>query len=67
VAARLLIAWNAGTWLYFIASGTMIARATPQSMRRRARMSDEGRFFILVLTSLAAPAIVAELDIVYRR
>ena len=36
--------------------------------RRRARMSDEGRFFILVLTSLAAvaaiAAIVAELAIV---
>src|SRR6202047_568047 len=46
----------------------MIARATPQSMRRRARTSDEGRFFILVLTSLAAlaaiAAIVAELAIV---
>jgi uncharacterized membrane protein len=67
LATRLLIAWNAGTWLYFIASGIMIARATPQSMRRRARMSDEGRFFILVLTSLAAlaaiAAIVAELAI----
>jgi uncharacterized membrane protein len=58
-ATRLLIAWNAGTWLYFIASGIMIARATPQSMRRRARMSDEGRFFILVLTSLAAIAAIA--------
>jgi hypothetical protein len=33
--------------------------------RRRARMSDQGRFFILVLTSLAAvAAIVAELAIV---
>jgi uncharacterized membrane protein len=32
VAARRLIAWNAGTWPYFIASGTMIARATPQSV-----------------------------------
>ncbi|MDQ6867653.1 MAG: DUF1345 domain-containing protein [Pseudomonadota bacterium] len=68
LATRLLIAWNAGTWLYFIASGIIIARATPQSMRRRARMSDDGRFFILVLTSLAAilaiAAILAELAIV---
>jgi uncharacterized membrane protein len=67
-ATRLLIAWNAGTWLYFVASGIMIARATPQTMRRRARTSDEGRVFILVLTSLAAlaaiAAIVAELAIV---
>jgi uncharacterized membrane protein len=68
LATRLLIAWNGGTWLYFIASGIMIAQATPQSMRRRARTSDDGRFFILVLTSLAAiaaiAAIVAELAIV---
>ena len=59
LGTRLLIAWNAGTWLYFIASGIMIARATPQSVRWRARMSDEGRFFILVLTSLAAIASIA--------
>jgi hypothetical protein len=26
LATRLLIAWNAGTWLYFIASGITIAR-----------------------------------------
>jgi uncharacterized membrane protein len=68
LATRLLIAWNAGTWFYFIASGTMIARATPQLIRRRAETSDEGRFFILVLTSLAAiaaiAAIVAHLAIV---
>jgi uncharacterized membrane protein len=56
LATRLLIAWNAGTWLYFIASGGMIARATPQSIQRRARMSDEGRFFILVLTRSETPA-----------
>jgi uncharacterized membrane protein len=30
-----------------------------QSMRRRARTSDEGKFFILVLTSLAAIAAIA--------
>ncbi|MGH8734157.1 MAG: DUF1345 domain-containing protein, partial [Burkholderiales bacterium] len=68
LVTRLLIAWNAGTWFYFIATGIMIARASPQSIRRRARTSDEGKFFILVLTSLAAiaavAAIVAELDIV---
>ena len=68
LATRLLIAWNTGTWFYFIATGIMIARATPQSVRRRARMSDEGSFFILVLTSLAAiaaiAAIVAHLAIV---
>jgi uncharacterized membrane protein len=67
-AARLLIAWNAGAWFYFISAGIMIARATPQTLRERAAASDEGRLFILLLTSLAAiasmAAIVAELGAV---
>jgi uncharacterized membrane protein len=62
---RFLIDWNVGVWFYFVTVGVMIARASPQSMRRRARISDEGRFFILVFTSLAAlvsiAAIVAQL------
>jgi uncharacterized membrane protein len=56
---RLLIAWNAGTWLYFFLSGIMFYTATTESMRRRARDSDEGRFFILILTSFAAIASIA--------
>lgn len=59
LSTRLLIAWNAGTWIYFITSGIMIARATPESIRRRAKRTDEGRFFILVFTSLAALASIA--------
>jgi uncharacterized membrane protein len=68
LSTRLLIAWNAGTWFYFIATGIMIAWASPQSIRRRASTTDEGKFFILVLTSLAAiaaiAAIIAQLTIV---
>jgi uncharacterized membrane protein len=64
-ATRLLLAWNAGTWLYFILSAIMFYNATTESMRRRARDSDEGRFFILILTSVAAiasiGAIIAQL------
>jgi uncharacterized membrane protein len=62
---RFLIDWNVGVWLYFVTVGVMIAGASPQSMRRRAKISDEGSFFILVFTSLAAlasiVAIVAQL------
>ena len=62
---RFLIDWNVGVWLYFVAVGVMIAGASPQSMRRRAKISDEGSFLILVFTSLAAlasiVAIVAQL------
>jgi uncharacterized membrane protein len=56
---RFLIDWNVGVWLYFVTVGVMIARASPQSMRLRAKVSDEGRFFILVFTSLAALASIA--------
>ncbi|QBR72072.1 DUF1345 domain-containing protein [Beijerinckiaceae bacterium] len=59
LSARLLIGWNAGTWFYFIASSIMIARASPESIKRRAKQTDEGRFFILVFTSLAALASIA--------
>ena len=37
LATRLLIDWNVGVWLYVVTVGVMIARASPQSMRRRAR------------------------------
>lgn len=59
LATRLLVDWNVGVWLYFVTVGVMIVRASPQSMRRRARISDEGRIFILLLTSLAALASIA--------
>ncbi|VFU11015.1 DUF1345 domain-containing protein [Methylocella tundrae] len=65
LATRLLIAWNIGTWLYFILSAVLVVTSTPESMRRRAKASDEGRFLVLILTSLAAiasmGAIVAQL------
>ncbi|MCI0598865.1 MAG: DUF1345 domain-containing protein [Beijerinckiaceae bacterium] len=59
LSTRLLIAWNTGAWLYFIASGIMIARASPQTLRWRAKTSDEGRLFILLVTCLAAIASIA--------
>ena len=62
---RLLIAWNAGCWLYFVLSAWLIAQSSEQSIRRRARVTDEGKFAILLLTILAAGAafgaIVAQL------
>ncbi len=62
---RLLVAWNAATFLYFILTGWLIATATQASIRHRAKLQDEGRFTILILTSLAAlssiGAIVAQL------
>ena len=53
-ATRLLIAWNVGTILYIAASLVAAARATPETMRWRAAITDEGRFAILILVSVAA-------------
>jgi uncharacterized membrane protein len=65
---RWLVAWNACTLLYFILTGWLIATATQASIRHRAKLQDEGRFTILILTSIAAlssiGAIVAQLAIV---
>lgn len=65
---RLLIGWNAGAFLYFILAGCMIVTASHESIRRRAVMQDEGRFVILIFTTLAAAmaigAIVAQLGTV---
>jgi uncharacterized membrane protein len=65
---RWLIAWNAGTLLYFILTGWLVATATQASIRYWAKLQDEGRFAILILTSIAAMtsigAIVAQLALV---
>jgi uncharacterized membrane protein len=62
---RWLIAWNTSALLYFILTGWLIVHASPASIRYRAKTQDEGRFTILVLTSIAAMtsigAIVAQL------
>ncbi|MBO0733719.1 MAG: DUF1345 domain-containing protein [Methylocapsa sp.] len=59
LSTRLLIAWNVSAWLYFFSAGIMVARSTPATIRRRASASDEGRAFILLITSLAAMASLA--------
>lgn len=65
LSTRLLIAWNFGAWFYFVTTGWLIAHATAETIRLRAKATDEGRIFILILTSLAAlasiGAIVAQL------
>ncbi len=67
LASRLLIAWNAGIWLYLLLVGVMIMRSSSERMHWRARVQDEARLVILsgvILTSLAClAAIVAELGV----
>ncbi|MHB8886809.1 MAG: DUF1345 domain-containing protein [Methylovirgula sp.] len=65
VNTRILMGWNAGAFLYFVLAGMMILTASDESISRRAETQDEGRFVILILTTLAAAmaigAIVAQL------
>jgi uncharacterized membrane protein len=56
VTTKLLMAWNAGIWVYFVFSALLVAKATSQSLRINAKATDEGKFLILLLTCLAAAA-----------
>lgn len=64
---RWLIGWNAGAWTYLLLAGVMMARSSPERMRRRALTQDDGAAAILTLVVLAAlaglGAIVAELGV----
>ena len=56
LSTRLLIAWNAGIWIYIAAAFVSMLRSNEARMRRNALMTDESRFAVLVLCTLAAVA-----------
>src|SRR6476661_3684786 len=66
LATRLLIAWNGAVILYSILSARMMMRADELSIRRRAQLTDDGKYAFLGLSVLAAiasfAAIVLELS-----
>ena len=57
-ATRFLIASDVGALVFLAAVWDMMARATPDGMRRRAELEDEGRYTVLVLSVTAAIAIL---------
>jgi uncharacterized membrane protein len=59
VTARLLIGWDIALVLYLIAAYHLIMRADLGRIRARAAQQDEGQVAILVLTVVAALAILA--------
>lgn len=65
LAPRVLIAWNCAVILYLILGARMMVQADKLSIRRRAQLSDEGRYAFLGLSIIAAiasfAAIVLEL------
>jgi len=58
-ATRALIAWNLGTWAYFVLVYVLIARGTQESVRQHATQEDENPWILLVIGVLAAAAAVA--------
>jgi uncharacterized membrane protein len=65
---RWLVAWNVGACLYVCIAAMMMSRSTPQHMRRRAQLQDDGQVVILALVTIAGiaslAAIAGELGVV---
>jgi uncharacterized membrane protein len=57
-ATRLLIAFDGGAAVFLAAVWVMMATANPEGMRRRAELEDEGRYTELILSLVAAIAIL---------
>jgi uncharacterized membrane protein len=51
---RAVIGWDTGTAIYLILILALAARATPESMHRRAALEDQARWAILTLMAAAA-------------
>jgi len=70
LVTRLLISWNIFTSTYLILAYFMMFRCGLAHIRRNARMQDDGRFLILMVTALGAfasiAAIVSELGASHR-
>ena len=57
-AAGFLIAFDGGAVVFLAAVWIMMALATPEGMRRRAEIEDEGRYAVLGFSAAAATAIL---------
>ncbi len=58
-ATRVLITWDLGAGLFLVLAWLMMARATLEHMRWRARAQDDGAAVVLLLTVAAAVASIA--------
>lgn len=59
MSSRLLIGWNIAIVTFLVLVGIMMARSTHESMRKRARELDEGRYMVLILAMVAAVSSLA--------
>ncbi|PWR18126.1 DUF1345 domain-containing protein [Zavarzinia aquatilis] len=58
---RPVVAWNSGLFVYLVATGAMMVRATEADIRRRARIHDVRQWVIVLLALIGTGAIVAAL------
>ena len=59
LVTRLLIGWDVFAALYLILVFTMVFRSGIAHIRRNARLQDDGRFVILLVTAIGAFASIA--------
>jgi uncharacterized membrane protein len=55
-ATRLVLSWDAASFLYLVLAWTMFARSTDEDLHRRASAEDEGAVAVLALTVVTAVA-----------
>lgn len=58
----MLIAFDVGAVLFLALMAVLMARATPTAMRRRARIQDEGKWAILVMSLCVAAVVLGALS-----
>src|SRR5882724_3088287 len=61
LATRLVVGWDIGVGLYLALAYRIVSRADPATIRRRARIQDEGQFALLVLTVASAAASIGSI------
>jgi uncharacterized membrane protein len=53
---RMLVGWNVGAVLYVVLATVMMVRSSPQHMRQRAQLQDDGQLVVLLLAALSTVA-----------
>ena len=61
-ARAMLIAFDAGAALFLALMTAVMVRATPQTMRQRAQMQDEGQWTVLFMTLAIAGVVLGALS-----
>jgi uncharacterized membrane protein len=61
-ARAMLVAFDMGAALFLVLIAVLMSRATPQSMRQRARIQDEGKWTVLAISMGVASVVLVALS-----